>query len=340
MSLFQDFVRDINRIVKQQRREDSRSQEELLNALFDCEQRFRDMLVSTSKGEKTYADFIVYIREVKRNILSSRIFFRERQGTFTQEMSICFKEPDPRKLQQYRINYEFVKWVLKNYKGPKKKKLTAIKDEMVKLRTMLMYKDVFLALSRAKIFSTRAPNWRIEHMDMVQDACEGYLIAVDKFVPPYTNVFRSVAIGRMTLLMLTDRNATMVKFSPTESRILYRARNAKYKVGLQDPKDILEYVRESYPKTTLEQLARIEAATGVSSLDGSLESSQDTGHPIHYVNNLSDETVDIMQEASLNQATEKMAVAFNCLNLLEQKALRLKYGITKDDNLCKILSKK
>jgi len=341
MSLFHQFVGDINKIVKRQNAVDKRTQEELLTDLFQLEDKFKNALISSASGEKVYAEFIVYIKTVKRNILSSRIFFRERQNTFTQEMSRCFKEADPIHLQKYRINYEFIKWVCKNYKGPKKRQLLKIKQEVESIRSILMHKDVFLALSRAKIFSTRAPNWRLEHMDMVQDACEGYLVAVDKFVPPYTTVFRSVAIGRMTLMMLTDHNATMVKFSPTEQRILYRAKNAQYKAGLTDPQEILNYVKESYPNTTPEQLARIEAASGVASLDETIPGWDDNGSYASYVENTPDEEgLDAFDRVETSDASSKLAVAFCGLSLLEQKALKLKFGITKDDTLCQILSRK
>ena len=339
MSLFHKFVSDINKIVKRQNLVDKRTQEELLNDLFELENKFKNILISSAAGETIYSDFIVFIRTVKKNILSSRIFFRERQNTFTQEMSQCFKVPDPLRLQDYRINYEFIKWACKNYKGPKKRQLLRIKQKVEDIRSILMHKDVFLALSRAKIFSTRAPNWRLEHMDMVQDACEGYLVAVDKFVPPYTTVFRSVAIGRMTLLMLTDHNATMVKFSPTEQRILYRAKNAKYKAGLSNPDAILDYVKESYPNTTPEQLARIEAASGVASLDAqSVDDSGASGSS--FIDYMADDTVDIFDDVAIDESSIKLALAFSGLSLIEQKVLKLKFGLTRDEALCQILLKK
>ncbi|NIP30507.1 MAG: hypothetical protein GTN59_08105, partial [Candidatus Dadabacteria bacterium] len=103
-------------------------------------------------------------------------------------------------------------------------------------------------------------------MDFIQNANEGLMNAIDKFVPPYKTVFRSVAIGRMTLNMHTDHNATMVKFSPTEKRILYRANNAKVKAKLTDQGDILNYVKESFNSVTPEKLRDIlSAATGVAS---------------------------------------------------------------------------
>lgn len=334
MSHFRQFVTEINKIVKKIDRYDQRDQEQLLNDLFESEDKFRQILIDSSCGIEIYEEFIRFIKEDKRNILSSRIFFRERQKTFTEQMSECFKQPNPLKLQNFRINYEFVKWVLRDYKGPKKKQLVQLYDQMSEIRNILMHRDVFLALNRAKIFSSRAPNWRLDHMDIVQDACEGYLVAVDKFVPPYTTVFRSVAIGRMTLLMLTDHNATMVKFSPTESRILYRAKNARYKEKLEKDADVLEYVRESYPKVTPEQLARIEAASGVSSLDESVDGSMTS-----FIDLMIDETIDIIEGVEVSEHSEKLRDVFRKLTIFEQKMIRLKYGFTKDDQLCQRLLK-
>jgi DNA-directed RNA polymerase specialized sigma subunit len=60
-------------------------------------------------------------------------------------------------------------------------------------------------------------------MDFVQIATEGLLAAIDKFVLPYSNVFRCVAIGRMLGNFIEAYSETTLHFYPTDRRKVYRA---------------------------------------------------------------------------------------------------------------------
>ena len=62
--------------------------------------------------------------------------------------------------------------------------------------------------------------------------CEGLCNAVDKFVLPYTPVFRAVIIGRATGDMIDNLNDTMLHFFPSDKRKIYRAN--KFNRGSED----------------------------------------------------------------------------------------------------------
>lgn len=228
-----------------------------LEELFELEKSFRDTLIEVPEGRKMYSKFMDFIFDVKGNTLSSRVYFREKQDTFTNKISPAFKKKNSALLYTFRINYQFMKWVIDRYKGPKQRRLSFLFKSVINLRKRICEDNLPLAINRAKIFWSKVPNSHLEYMDIVQTSAEGLMTAIDKFVPPYKSVFRSVAIGRMTLNMLTDHNATTVKLSPNDKRILYRANNAKSKEGLTEMADILAYVKQSFPNATTKKLEMI-----------------------------------------------------------------------------------
>jgi RNA polymerase sigma factor (sigma-70 family) len=322
---FKDFVAFCNKEAKRIAKADPRDQEKLLTDLFVLEDEFR-RIIATKKWENIiYPAFVDYIVNTKGNVLAARVYFRERQSTFSAEMSKLFKNNQLYTvLGNYKINYEFINWVCKNFPyskdKPKYKKLHEIKDEVVKIRQILSMKDVFLALNRARLFWNKSTNCKLDYMDIVQDACEGYLNAVDKFTPPYTTTFRAVAIGRMLLKMLTDNNAPMVRLPPTDQRVLYRINNAKYREGLSSNEEVLEFVKESFPNVSMDRLLAIEASTeifypfgGVGD-DGKGKWNDDSefGNP-----------EERLIEADLKY---RVSLVFSTLTPFQQKLIKLKFG--------------
>lgn len=325
-ALFRFFIKTMNEILDENEEVDGRNQKLLLEDLFKLEDDFRITLISEAQGKVIYSDFVDFIKNEKGNILSARIYFRERQDVFSSKISNSFKTGKSYLLYRFKINYNFAKWVCERYKGPKAKRLNLLYKKIIDIRKVLCENNIPLAINRAKIFWSKTPTSHLEYMDFIQNANEGLMNAIDKFVPPYKTVFRSVAIGRMTLNMLTDHNSTVVKMSPTEKRILYRANNARVKAKLTDINDVLEYVRLSFKNVTKEKLENIlSSATGVASLDK--ESDDD-----------SVSLKDTMECTALNpeQSLLSKELAFNihkairAANLLEMKVIKMKFGVTDD----------
>lgn len=315
---------------------EQKPQKDALEELFNYEKRFRKTLLSTPEGKDMYRQFMEFILKEKCNILSSRVYFRERQDIFAEKISPAFQKQKPHLLYSFRINYFFAKWVIERYNGPKIKSLKYSYDKIVKIRKTLCENNLPLALNRAKIFWSKVPDSHLEYMDIVQTSSEGLLTAIDKFVPPYKTVFRSVAIGRMTLNMLTDHNATVIKLSPIEKRILYRANNARTKENLTEIKDILRYVRQSFKGVTLRRLEEIlNAGTQIVSLDEEIKNEGSQTDTTSLPTNRTKSTSPIMasdspspeSQAISSDIIKKMVGYLHTLPPIEEKVLRMKMGI-------------
>ncbi len=319
---YASFAAEARKIAADIKKQDSREQEALLTDLFLLEDCFRELLRSHAEGMKVYERFHNFIVKEKGNVLTSRVYFRERQTTFNKDMIHLFKLGKHQELSKFKINYQFIKWVLTVYDGNHKKDLQKIHDQVVEIRQKLTQKDVFLAFSRVKIFWSKTPNTYLEYMDLIQDACEGYMHAIDKFVPPYSLTFRSVAIGRITLRILTDYNATVVNFSPNDQRMIYRMNNAKYKEKLSDSDEILEYVKQSYPQATKAKLASLEAASKVSSMYTKEESGS-----ISVVKDIVDTTNMPDQAVIKEDVWKQFQKGLASLSVMHRKVFLLRYGI-------------
>jgi DNA-directed RNA polymerase specialized sigma subunit len=268
---FFNFIAELNKILDENREIDGRPQKTLLNELFGLEKQFRDLLLSDKKhGTLVYKKFIDYMNNVKKNetskyLLISRVYFREKQARSTQIYNAILNNK-PESLYKFRINYRFIDWALKNYKGHKIKALINIYNEIVKIRHILVNNNLPLALNRAKIFWTHAvkPQHRhkdLDYMDFVQASAEGLLVAIDKFVPPYKKVFASTAIARMNNNMDEILNDSIVHIPQNEKRILKRAVKAQQKTNADlTSKKVLEYVSESFENVSPEKIQEIQAA--------------------------------------------------------------------------------
>ena len=324
--IFKQFIKSMNEILADNSTEDGRNQQKLLEDLFKLENNFKDVLISAPEGRKVYKEFVTFITEEKGNILSARVYFRERQDMFSRRISRCFKERKHHLLYRFSINYNFTKWVCDRYAGPNHRSLKAIFKKIIAVRKVLCENNVPLAINRAKLFWSRTPNSHLEYMDFIQNANEGLLNAIDKFVPPYKTVFRSVAIGRMTLNMLTEHNTTMVKLSPTEKRILYRANNARTKAKLTDQREVLDYVKESFKNVTLERLRDILAASsGLASIDKPSEGTEMTLQDV-----IPSKAPTPEQSLLSVELMSKVNNAINNIPIIEMKLIKMKFGVERN----------
>lgn len=336
-NVYRDFIKSMNKVLQENGKtlNDAITQQELLEELFDIEESFRETLIEIPEGRKMYAKFMDFIFEVKGNTLSSRVYFREKQNTFTNKISPAFKKKSPAALHVFRVNYQFMKWIMDRYKGPKQRRLSFLFKSAIKLRKRICEDNLPLAINRAKIFWSKVPDSHLEYMDIVQTSAEGLITAIDKFVPPYLPVFKGVAIGRMTLNMLTDHNATSVKLSPNDKRILYRANNAKSKEGFTEIEDILVYVRQSFKNVTRKKLEMVmSAGTYTLSIDGTNPDNED-GPTLEAAFNVDNIDADHLtakipnpEETSVSEDLKKQTIQLmKDLSILEEKIIRLKMGI-------------
>lgn len=338
-NLFRKFVDEMDDLLKQNDSANGKSQRQLLNELFKLESDFKSTLLGSKAGEQVYVKFMKFILEGKKNKLSIRPYFRERQDTFSKRVFPILKAKDPRRLHRFRINYMFVKWVLDSdtvtkrdhagelveiqvprYKGRARHKLEKIFAEILKQRELLCENNLPLAIHWAKRFWSKVPQAHLQYMDMIQDSSKGLLEAIDNFVPPYKTVFRSTAIGRMQLNMSEDYSATLIKMSPKDRRILYRARKAKLKNNDISGKELAEFVGESFEGTTAADIEQLEAAANQTV---SLDYSPDGGRPMSET--LEDESTSV-DKVEQDQLQAKLTNLLEKLKVIEKKIILMKHG--------------
>lgn len=198
-------------------------QKRQLEGLGDLEEQFRLALIQSEHGKEAYKAFIDHICTTKRNILAARPFFRERQQVFTSNISGILKDKNWRGLFEYHVNYQFVALAMKTLGDRATPELRDLAKRIAKLRCEIAETNLPLAIARAKMFWSKTPKSQLTFMDFVQIATEGLLSAIDKFVLPYTEVFRCVAIGRMLGNFIESYSETVLHFYPTDKRKVYRA---------------------------------------------------------------------------------------------------------------------
>jgi hypothetical protein len=102
-------------------------------------------------------------------------------------------------------------------------------------------------------------------LDLVGYASEGFMNALDKWVPDEGGDFNAVAIGRMLVNMVEAQYDTMVTLTPMSSRIHRRASKAR-QLFIDEAK-VLAFVKESFPNTTAADLAEIDSVkTGLTDI--------------------------------------------------------------------------
>lgn len=330
--LFYKFVGEMSEILKNSVHGYD-DQKKLLKQLFSIEKEFKEILISTSKGKEVYKDFMKFILNEEGNILSARVYFRERQNTFSNKIAKAFHQNKPEKLYKFKINFSFAAWVMKRH-NIKNKKLKNLFEEMKSIRSELCEMNLPLAINRSKIFWSKTPESHLEYMDLIQASSEGLLIAIDKFVPPFKQVFRSVAIGRMVAYMIEDNSETVVKLSPTEKRILYLANKARNSEKLSDEKDVLEYVNQTFPNVTQDYLTRLKEASSTIDIE-QVGVNADQGSSSYNNKNAKQKAAEKffksdknLEENLINEdLKKKILFASKDLSVLEKKVLSLTYGV-------------
>lgn len=322
---FREFVSQMDTLLRGIESSDGRTQNEMMNKLFHLEDRFRMMLVSTVKGRMMYARFMRFILEEKGNILHTRIYFRERQDAF-DKISVAFTKSRPDLLYKLKVNYVFCNWVIKRYPGTPRKELVRVFDEIVETRKLVCTEALPSAIHQAKIFYHMILSTHLDYMDMVQNATEGLMNAIDKFDPTVGSKFGNVIVGRMKERIMDDHNSTLVKIPSKDKRILYRANSARNKKKLTTDDDIEKYVRESFKDATKEEIGHIaNAANSVVSLDSPVKSNEDSNTKTlrDFVPSQERNQEEALVEADL---TNRLNNGMLLLTVIENKVTVLKTG--------------
>lgn len=303
-------------------------QKRQVDTLVALEREFRKVLIAHSKGKKMYGAFIHHICDVRRNILDARPFFRERQGTFTRHISSALRHRDEERLYRFNFNYRFVDFVLRSRKWKPGSMLVKLARQIEAVRDELITMNMPLAISRARIFYSRTPKAHLSYMDFIQIACEGLMSGVDKFVPPFSKAFRSVAIGRMTGNFIENYSETPIHFFPVDKRKIYRANKLMGRQpGVVDFEKLAEGVNrgvEPAHRTTPSEIANLVAASSVVSSD-TVVTDDDENEPVRVADFFAAPATtqpDVICERQ--DSMRALAGAVITLTPFEQKLLKLK----------------
>lgn len=305
------------------------AQKRQVETLVHLERQFKRALIGHAYGSGVYKAFIAHICDERRNILDARPFFRERQSVFTKRISAALRKRNARKLQRFSFNYRFVRFALAARKWHPGSIMVKLGEQIRAIREELITVNMPLAISRARIFFARTPKAHLSYMDLIQIAAEGLMSGIDKFVPPFSKAFRSVAIGRMTGNFIEHYSETAIHFYPVDKRKIYRANKLVGRTpGAVDFEDLAakvnEGVEEPGHKTTPAEIADLMAAASVVSTDAQPPSGddEDAPRPSDRFAAPAETQPDVQVERA--DALRSLAQALPKLSVFDRKLLRLR----------------
>lgn len=303
--------------------------------LVKLEKRFKKILQNDCRGVFIYKKFIEFIwkagRNERRNTLYARPFFRERQTVFAKGISPAIQKKSHRQLFKFNINFLFISFVLNAYPWRANSRVRKSARLVYEARKEIIELNMPLAISRARIFRQKTPESYLAYMDLVQISMEGLINAVDKFVLPYTPVFRSVIIGRIVGDLIENYSDTMMKFWPDDKRKIYRARKAqRHQIPQAEDYDndaLSNVVNSGIPlnnPTNPSEIQGLVSASSHFSLDSPAPDTDD-GEKCTLSDTYSD-TEDGRPDVIVEKAEtyRNLYVAMQGLSILENKFLRMK----------------
>lgn len=309
-------------------------QRQQVNNLVRLERKFKKVLQNDCRGEFIYKKFIDFIwhsgKDNKRNTLSARPYFRERQSSFSKGISPAIRKKQFKKLYKFNINYTFIEFVLSAYPWRPGSKVVKAAKEVYLARQEIITLNMPLAISRARIFKQKTPESHLTYMDLVQISFEGLINAVDKFVLPYTPVFRSVIIGRIVGDLIENYSDTMLHFYPSDKRKIYRANKAQ-----RTKTDAVNYERLAYEvnsgtklenPTNASEIQHLTTASSHLSLD--LPVNEDSGysesdHSTLATSYPADDSIRPDTTVEQNELYTRLYQAVGGLDLIEQKLIKM-----------------
>jgi DNA-directed RNA polymerase specialized sigma subunit len=327
---FRTFATSLNVAIKKNGERDTKAflkyQKNQVETLVKLEKELRKELIASKFGNVSYKRFVEYICDEKRNILYARPFFRERQAAFTKRISKALKTRNIEKMKKFHFNFQFIKFVMNSRKWSPKSPISILYEKVNEVRDRLVVMNMPLAISRARIFYSRTPPSQLSYMDLVQTSAEGLLSAVDKFVLPFSKVFRSVAIGRCVGNLIFSYSETLIHFYPREKKILYRANKRIGRLGGEnvDYQELSDNVNDGLTlnqSTTPDKVADLMAAASTVSADTPATIDPDLADSISRFSAPESTRPDIIVEE--RDLMNHLGLAMKNLSIKERKCLIL-----------------
>lgn len=331
---FRMFACSLERVIcgyGEQNGDQTAKQKKQVEDLVALEAKFKMALIKDRRGHRVYKAFVHHIMDERKNILAARPYFRERQDIFKKEIAPLLRSRGEVGLYRFNINYSFISFALKCYKFTSHSRVMQAAKRVEVARQELIELNVPLAISRAKLFKQHTPQSHLEYMDLIQIANEGLIAAVDKFVLPYTPVFRAVIIGRISGNHIEEYSDTLLHFYPSDRRKIYRANKVqggiKGGLPLDDlAKEVNKGTDEPH-ETTADELHRLLSASSHVSIDapvietmGSTKSESESSID-HYP---ADESTRPDVQVEEREAYMVLYKALGELSVIERKLMAMK----------------
>jgi hypothetical protein len=338
--IFYNLANNIARLLKENNQgkklsksEFTKNQSYQVERMMELERMFKSTINIYKQSDQIYQKFLLHIKIEKGNILTARPYFREDSKTFGDKISPAFKEEDIQLIKKFDINYKFMQFVIENWKGNLPKKAEKIWEEHQFVRQKVVENSMPLAINMAMKFFKSTPRTHVTLMDMVNASILGLCIATDKWVGPFSTVFRSVCIGRMKSNIMDVYNQTVLHYYPSDKKIIYKANLLKHREKIEDEKEVLEkinqYLNESGDKRKLEKHELEDLLNGTSIYSDSQPYSQggaedgDGDLPTIY-DTYCDEQQNVENIAENNDIMKGILFACQKLSVIQRKIIKLK----------------
>lgn len=312
---------------------DKSTQKQQVDSLLKYEDLFKKEICKYAQSDEIYKQFVIYIIAEKGNILSARPFFREKSTVFNKHISPALKIADIKTLKKYAINYEMVKFIVKNWIGPIPARAKKYLEKVEYYRKLLVELNMPLAINRAKLFYRKVPRNNITLLDMINLCVQGLCTGIDKWSGAYSPVFRSVCIGRMTANLIDAYSQTSVHFVPDDAKILYRANSIRFRNQIENIDILAEEINKTLEedekdgkkakKITGDELRRLLHAA--SPISATPLPEDDDGESVSGVIEMTPHN-EISQEDSVSnlEILNKSFLEIKKMNLITIKLLKLK----------------
>lgn len=330
--VFYNLANSIAKILKENnggkklnKREFTAQQKAQVERMMELEEIFRKTINNYKQSDKIYQKFLMYIKIERGNILTARPFFREDSKTFGTYISPAFKEDDIERIKDFHINYKFMKFVIKNWRGNLPVKAEKTWEEHQHVRQKIIENSMPLAINEAMKFYKAVPKSHLSLMDMINASASGLCIGVDKWVGPFRTVFRSVCIGRMKSNIMELYNQTSLHYYPSDKKIIYKANLLKSREKIEDPEILLDainqYLKEQGDKRVLEmhELEDLLNGASVKSVETEVDDEGFTAYDTYI-----DERSDVEKNVEKMDMLKNVMVQCKKLSIIEQKIIRLK----------------
>jgi len=239
-------------------KEDDTSQKEQVEELILSEHLFKEEILKYKYSSQVYKKFIQKIRVTDHNILYAKVYFRESSDVFSQKITPCLKSDDTEGLKKFNINYNLIQFIKKNWRGPLGARAEKLYLRVERARRVLQENNLPLVINAAKLFYRKVPKSSITLLDMINVSAMGLSSAIDKYIGDkngnYSEVFRSVILGRATGNLIKLYSETSLHFYPSDRRILYKANSIRSRKGISDVQELAEAINESFVADAAEGL--------------------------------------------------------------------------------------